>query len=302
MSESQELATGDANGAAPPPDASPPDIDLEQRARANGWRPKEQWKGDPNRWVDAETFMRYSDGNYGVLMERNRRMESRITEQSQQLTEMRDMMAQQVDRMRRAETVGYNKAKRELEAQRQEAIRNADVPAVQRIDEEIQELGPDPKVVAAEEARRQQNQQASQPDPVVVDWVEANPWVTANASAWDMAVVTLNRVRAEIPNAPLATQLAEVKRRVMPIFNREATRQADAGDAGGAPSRRDAPPTVSRSGSAPAPRVQPRTFDAMPDDVKKQYEKEKRVLQGKGEPLTKEEFATYYWEQYEEIP
>ena len=75
----------------------------------------------------------------------------------------------------------------------------------------------------------------------------------------------------------------------MPLFNN-----------GGAPSRRDAPPTVSRSGSAPPSRVQPRTFDAMPDDVKRQFEKEKRMLQGKGDALSKEEFATYYWEQFPE--
>jgi len=297
MSDTETVANGEATNVAPPPEA--PGADIEARARANGWRPLEQWKGDPNRWVDAETFMRYSDGNYGVLMERNRRMESRITEQSQQISEMRDIMVQQNERMRRAETVGYNKAKRELETQKQEAIRNADAIEVQRIDQEIEQLGPDPKV-QAEVERRNEAARAQQPDPVVTDWVQENPWVTANAAAWDMAVVTLNRVRAEQPRSDLATQLAEVRRRVMPLFHREAPRQADDGNGSGAPSRRDAPPTVSRSGAAPVTRVQPRTWDAMPDDVKRQYEKEKRALQGKGEPLSKEEFATYYWEQFEE--
>ena len=35
--------------------------DIEAEARKHGWRPKEEFKGDPARWTDAETFVKRAD-------------------------------------------------------------------------------------------------------------------------------------------------------------------------------------------------------------------------------------------------
>ena len=62
------------------------------------------------------------------------------------------------------------------------------------------------------------------------------------------------------------------------------------------PARRQAAP-VSRSSDSPPPRRPGQySFEAMPADVRGQYDRQRRMLEGKGEPLTREEFAQYYWE------
>ncbi len=43
-----------------------------------------------------------------------------------------------------------------------------------------------------------------------------------------------------------------------------------------------------------------RTFDTMPKESKDQYARYAKLLTGKGEPLTKDEWATSYWGQFPE--
>jgi len=294
MSGTAEQTGVEGGTGAPPPDPAQQTNgeDFEARARGMGWRPRNEWTGPDYRWVDAKTFVERGERIIPVQRERNAALEKRIQEQQGQISEMRDMMAQQIERTRRAEQIGYKRAMRELEAQKAEAVRNADPVAVARVDEQIRDMGPDPLLEQrVQQPAPQPQQQQNTPDPIVVDWVDDNPWVTQNPAAWDMAVVTLNRVRAERPRTSLEEQLAEVKKRVMPLFVQDAGSSA--------PSRRDAPAAVARSQSAGvSTRVQPRTFAAMPLEVQKQYEKEKRVLHGKGKELTREEFAEYYWDQF----
>jgi hypothetical protein len=62
------------------------------------------------------------------------------------------------------------------------------------------------------------------------------------------------------------------------------------------PARRQAAPVSRSSDSPPTRRPGPRSFEAMPPDVRAQYDRQRKMLEGKGEPLTREEFAGYYWE------
>ncbi len=261
-----------------------------------GWRPRNEWTGPDYRWVDAEKFVERGERVIPIQRERNAQLEKRLNEQNTQIAEMREIMAQQLERTRRAEQIGYKRAMRELEAKKADAVRNADPVEVAKIDAEIRDMGPDPVFEQQQQRTQQQppprQQQQNQPDPAVVDWVDDNPWVTQNPAAWDMAVVTLNRVQAERPRASLEEQLQEVKRRVMPLFVTDAAPRDD---------RRNNPPAVSRSQQGPTNnRVRPRSFEAMPIEVQRQYDKEKRALAGKGKELTKAEFSEYYWEQFAE--
>ena len=47
---------------APEPDPEPDPVSAsEEKASAIGWRPKDQWKGDPDKWVDADAFLKKGD-------------------------------------------------------------------------------------------------------------------------------------------------------------------------------------------------------------------------------------------------
>lgn len=50
----------------------------EQEARQEGWRPQEEWKGDPDKWVDAETFVERGEKISGILKSKVERLEQRL--------------------------------------------------------------------------------------------------------------------------------------------------------------------------------------------------------------------------------
>jgi hypothetical protein len=291
----QEAATEDVGASQPANGADTASHDYEAEARTLGWRPKEQWRGDEKRWVDAETFVQRSQGWLPMVQQRNQEMSRDLAAAKSEITELRDIMAQQLDRQRRAEQIGYKRAMRELEQRKAEAISNADAAEVARVDQEIRDMGPEPAKEPSPPVRQATAQpQGQQADPVVVEWVQRNPWVTADPTAWDMAVSTLNRVQAAAPGAALNDHLSEVERRIKKLFVQEEPVQQTR-------ERRADPPAVARSGnSGTRTSVQPRSFDAMPANVRAQYAKEVRALDGKGKPLTKEEFAEYYFEQFPE--
>jgi hypothetical protein len=282
-------------GAAPPPAADNANGDIEVRARQMGWRPREEFRGPDNKWVDAAEFVERGENWVPYLQERNRYAQRQMEAQQKEIDELKSMVAEGNDRLRRSEQIGYKRAMRELEQRKAEAISNADPQEVRRIDQEIQELGPEPKPAAPTA-----QQQAGRPAPEVVEWVDNNPWVKATGRAWRMAVEELTEVQRESPMLPLADALAEVKKRIMPLFVRD-TRRDNGDGADDPPARRNNPPPVNRSSSVSGrSRAAPRSFEAMPENVKAQYVKEQRVLEGKGQPLTKEEYASYYWEQFPE--
>lgn len=294
MSDQEQVTAGDQGTAAPPGPAGNANGDIEIKARQMGWRPREEFRGPDHKWVDAEEFVERGESWVPYLKERNSYFERTVQTQQKEIDELKGMIAEGNDRLRRSEQIGYKRAMRELEQRKSEAIANADPVEVRRVEAEIQELGPEPKPA-------QQAAQANQrPAPEVTEWVENNPWVRQTGRAWRMAVEELNEVQRDAPMMPLADQLAEVKKRIMPLFVRDAARAENGADEPGA--RRNNPPPVNRSGSVGgrSSRVAPRSFEAMPDNVRAQYEKEKRVLDGKGQPLTKEEYASYYWEQFPE--
>lgn len=75
----------DVSGAQPEASADEPEtVETEQReaaeaeARKQGWAPKEEWKGDPSKWVDAQEFVRRGDPRY--LREQLATVEQRTAE------------------------------------------------------------------------------------------------------------------------------------------------------------------------------------------------------------------------------
>ena len=59
---------------------------VEQEARTLGWVPAEEFKGDPNRWVDAETFVERGHTVMPILRKNNERLETLVKQQAEELS------------------------------------------------------------------------------------------------------------------------------------------------------------------------------------------------------------------------
>lgn len=296
-------------------EAPPPQIDeaVERRARDMGWVPKEQWHGEPDRWRPADEYVEYAERILPRLQHRNRVLEQNVGDLRKQVDEQTGTLRTLVDSARRAEQVGYNRAMRELRERRAEAVRLGDADAFQKVEAEMQELGPPPQAAPAPA----QPTNGTRPDPVVAAWIRRNPWFTRDPEANAQAVAALSVVEREMPGVSLEDHLVEVERRVARRFpehfgggTRRAAPEAFDDDFEPPPPRsnpRRSTPAMVAASSASTPtssarRPGPRSFEAMPADVKAQFERQRKMLEGKGDPLTKEEFASYYWQAEGEEP
>jgi hypothetical protein len=326
MSETTEDQT-----TVDPPDQEedPRQQELEERARRMGWRPRESFRGAPESWLPPEEFVERGEQLLPLLQERNRAADRTITDLQVQIKQQGETLQTMLASTRRAEQAGYRRAMQELHQQRMRAVETGDAAAFQAVEQAMRELGPPPPEAPAPPQAQPQGQgqpQANQ-DPVILAWVRRNPWFTSDPIANVAMIAAMQQEERTNPQGSVEDHLLDAERAIERRFpehfasrtiegrvtgrtngsGREPPRlerrplhvqdefEEDEPVAQPAPRRQTA--AVARSSdSPPARRPGPRSFEAMPRDVQAQYERQRRMLEGKGEPLTKEEFASYYWE------
>jgi len=59
--------------------------DVERRASEMGWSPKDKWRGDPNRWIDADAFVKRGEEVLPILQAHSRKSDAKIQQLENQL-------------------------------------------------------------------------------------------------------------------------------------------------------------------------------------------------------------------------
>ncbi len=153
---------------SPETEITPAPDPVEVTARAKGWKPKEEYTGDPGLYVDAKEFL-----GREPLFDRMRV----ILRENKEIKKTVDAMAKHWNKNLEREV---NARIIELKYQKREAVKTGDVAQVEAIDKAIeQENERKADAVAPEKAG---------PDPAVVAWVEANPWYIKDPELHDFAV------------------------------------------------------------------------------------------------------------------
>lgn len=183
--------------------------EAETKAREMGWVPKEQFRGDPDRWVDADEFVKRGENMVPILKER-------LNHALGQIREMRETFEEFKEYATKREQKRVEKAIKELEQRRREAVESGDVEAFDQVDKEYRELNE-----SMREEPKKAPQKADEPptaDPVVKEWTERNPWFNKDQDAADFAVMAEKRISAENPGMPLSEVLEKVTERVRKRF------------------------------------------------------------------------------------
>ena len=289
-------------------DAAPPDGGtIEEQAKRNGWRPKEEYTGPEGKWVDAATFMQRGVENPAILFDRFRtlddrygKLERRFSDQTGKLDQATQTMAEMAQMLRTSEERAYKRARAELLAQREAAVESGDTANFKKTDAQLAELDATaPKAAPVQTAT--QPQQPNQPPAEVLNWYQANPWYMADPELRqeaDMIHMGLLQTRRDLT---LEQNLQEVTKRVRTLRPDKfgaAPHQNGVDDDN--PRRTEASAVTPSTPGGTRRNTNKRTFDTMPQAAKAQFEKWARQLEGKGKPLTKEEFATNYWSQFED--
>lgn len=138
----------------------------ERRARAMGWVPQDEWRGPPNKWVDADGFMDTALANRRGFETRLERMEQSHT---RDMAEIRRANEETAGRLKDATSViqslnqtnkriaeqSYRRAKEELEAKMEEAVGSSDTATYRTLRQQRDDLETDQREQRRPERRRE---------------------------------------------------------------------------------------------------------------------------------------------------
>jgi hypothetical protein len=188
----------------PEPEPAPePERDLapEDRARAMGWVPKEEWRGDPGRWRPAEEFLEVSEKSVPMMKKDRDRLIQKVSELEGKLDAFHEYHEQ--DR-RRTQERAYRKAVLELKAKQKEAVESGDVDTYNQTEQQLANLykeNQEQEQQAQQQAQQlQQKAQATGAGNDYVEWQKANPWYTHNTDLRVLAHSLANYVAFENPH------------------------------------------------------------------------------------------------------
>lgn len=117
-----------------------PAQDVEAKARQYGWRPKEEWKGDDSRWVDAETFVKRGDEVIPIIKADRAKLEKALEKANEEIAEMRDTFSQFKQYHSQTQARAYQQAMRDLEQRQAQAVEANDLAEVRETTKEIAAL------------------------------------------------------------------------------------------------------------------------------------------------------------------
>jgi len=140
--------------------------EIEQTATSQGWRPQEEFKGDPADWKSAEEFVEHGEKIHQVMKERNGKLLDEMQDLKSQLSEQKATMDSFVKFSKNAEERAYNKAVSDLKGKQIEAVKDGDEAAYKAIDKEIDDL--------------EKPQQTPQANPAEIQMKVFNEWAGAN--------------------------------------------------------------------------------------------------------------------------
>lgn len=276
------------------PDTPAPVSEIETRARAMGWKPLDEYRGPQHAWRDAATFVEKGETDLPIMRERNRKLERELEKLSREQGETTIMVRDMTERFRTSEQRAYERAREAIMAEREAAVEAGDTAAFRRAETRLadaEKTAPKPVTVAPANANT--------PHPEALEWQADNPWFDTDPTLKSVALATHNLLLQREPTLSvrenLAKVTAEVKRRYPEKFTAAAGGFRTVPDDDNP--RRNAPSDVAGSTAPRTPgRAEAKSFATLPADSKTQFRRYKKMLEGKGKPITEEEWAAIHYE------
>lgn len=150
-------------GEGTPPQDPPKFTEIEQRAMEMGWRPQEEWDGDPNEFVDAKEYV----GRKPLF--------DKIQTQSKALKETNKALEALKNHYTRVKESEYKRALKTLQEQRASAIADGDGETFTRLDGEIKSIEAEAAEMAAVRNTPLVQEQPVE-HPAFVAWKNRNQW------------------------------------------------------------------------------------------------------------------------------
>jgi hypothetical protein len=136
--------------------------EVEGKARKMGWVPKEEFRGDPDKWRPAEEFVERGENMLPLV-------KAQVKRQEREIAELKQTMQQFAEYHSKTEARAYEKALSDLREQRAAAIAAGDGVAFDKVDTQIEDL-------RKELDSKKTPAQVEQETPEFREWLTRNSW------------------------------------------------------------------------------------------------------------------------------
>lgn len=154
--------------------------DWNAEAIAHGWRPLEEFKGDPRQFVDAETYVKRADEVLPFVKKENKQLRGKI-----------EFLERQIKKVMKSEQEAYSSALADVKAKMEKAVVTGDVAAFNTLDKKAEDIR---KNMAADTPGADRQAEAMR---AFNDWRDKNEWYDLGNLAGADADEKLKRAYAD---------------------------------------------------------------------------------------------------------
>lgn len=163
----------------------------EVEAKQFGWMPLEDYKGNPDEWKDAETFLRRGKEINGFLRKDLEKIQADNRKKEAELAEIRATVEEFRKYHNDTEARAYKRAVEELKKEKVVAIEQGDGGRVVEIDDEID------RIKEAQQTKPEvKKETAPGYDADYVTWAKANLWFSTDAELQSLALLIGQEINA----------------------------------------------------------------------------------------------------------
>lgn len=155
----------------------------EEKARRLGWRPLDEFQGDPDRWVEASEFLERGERQVPLLRANLQKAEKRIEQMEATLHKF-------AEHHKKTEENAYKKAIEDLKKQRAEALTNFDGEKLNEVETKLEQL----------REKKPAEPVYQPPQPVnneFAEWEQRNQWALSPVGS-----AAATEIANEIRNSP----------------------------------------------------------------------------------------------------
>jgi hypothetical protein len=268
--------------------------EIEVKAKALGWVPQETFKGDPERWVDAETYVRRGEEIMPILKANNNKLLVGQAQLQEELRTTKELLKAATESIEALKEVNSTAAKRDVSARKQEVIarlaeakREGNFEAEAQLTDQLTEIN----AALRESAAKPPAKPAPAAEAVITPegqvWLTANPWFGTDRRRTGFAMGVAEELRTQGVKPGSAEFYEKIGEEVDKQFGSTQQRRAAAAKVG------------ESNGSGGETGGRGKSYADLPKEAKEVCERQAARLVGPGRAFkTKAEWQSHYVNKY----
>ncbi len=243
--------------------------EVEARAREMGWVPKEQFKLNPDRWVDAQTYVDRGEEILPVLRSNNRKLTDEVVSLRTQLRETQAAIEDLKNFNTEIAKTNAKAREKELLSQISEARSAGNTEVEIELTNQLTDLKAEIKTAASKPVVKPVSTETPQLTPEMKTWMGENPWFGTDKRKTGYAFGVAEELKANGLTPGTKPFYDAMDTELAKQFNPNPRRREPSKVEGGS----------SNSGSSGDPDA--KTFADLPQDAKDACEKQAAKFVGK---------------------